>query len=220
MTPDGAADRSLLHPQSPPHLFHPCSIENPVRQETPGEDPVLTSSYGSAFVRGFQGAATHDDAAVGVQAGSRASALKASSSAKHFYVYNLDNCYGRKDNCRLSFNAHATPQELADTYLPAFHAAVTNASVSGLMCSYNAVNGTPACADGWAMSTLARQTWKFDGRFARSPACHPPGRSCRPPGRSAGLFESRGQRGVSVGSVWGRVWVGAGWMWGRCVRRL
>ena len=35
--------------------------------------------------------------------------------------------------------------------------------VSGLMCSYNAVNSVPACANSWAMNTVARGDWGFNG---------------------------------------------------------
>lgn len=35
--------------------------------------------------------------------------------------------------------------------------------VSGLMCSLNAVNGVPACADNWLLNEVARQDWGFDG---------------------------------------------------------
>lgn len=31
------------------------------------------------------------------------------------------------------------------------------------MCSYNAINGVPSCADDWLLGTMARKTWGFDG---------------------------------------------------------
>jgi beta-glucosidase-like glycosyl hydrolase len=31
------------------------------------------------------------------------------------------------------------------------------------MCSYNAINGIPACADTNILTTLARQQWNFNG---------------------------------------------------------
>jgi len=40
---------------------------------------------------------------------------------------------------RHHFNAVVTPQDEADTYLVAFQAAVEEAQVSSLMCSYNEV---------------------------------------------------------------------------------
>ena len=35
--------------------------------------------------------------------------------------------------------------------------------MSGLMCSYNAMNGVPTCADHNLMTTEVRDTWGFDG---------------------------------------------------------
>jgi len=31
------------------------------------------------------------------------------------------------------------------------------------MCSYNAVNGIPSCANDWLLKTVAREQWEFDG---------------------------------------------------------
>jgi len=31
------------------------------------------------------------------------------------------------------------------------------------MCSYNALNGQPACANEWLLKTKLRQEWQFDG---------------------------------------------------------
>ena len=31
------------------------------------------------------------------------------------------------------------------------------------MCSYNAVNGVPSCANNWLLKTVARESWGFDG---------------------------------------------------------
>ena len=50
-----------------------------------------------------------------------------------------------------------------DTYLPAFEATLADGRASGLMCSYNAVNGVPSCANGDALGALARGSWGFDG---------------------------------------------------------
>ena len=35
--------------------------------------------------------------------------------------------------------------------------------MSSLMCSYNAINGVPTCANSWLLETVARKTWGFDG---------------------------------------------------------
>ena len=89
--------------------------------------------------------------------------LKSSACAKHYFAYSLENCFNAHDNCRFNFDANLTQQEIEDTYLPAFQSSVEVGRVSGLMCSENAVNGVPACANHWAMTTVARGAWGFDG---------------------------------------------------------
>ena len=42
-------------------------------------------------------------------------------------------------------------------------ACVEKGKVSSLMCSYNAVNGVPSCANDWLLKTVAREAWGFDG---------------------------------------------------------
>ena len=48
---------------------------------------------------------------------------------------------------RHHFNAVVTQQDLSDTYLPAFKSCANRGNASGIMCSYNAVNGR--CGDVW-----------------------------------------------------------------------
>ena len=40
-----------------------------------------------------------------------------------------------------------------------FQACVEKGRVSSLMCSYNAVNGIPTCANPWLLDTIARDAW-------------------------------------------------------------
>ena len=40
-----------------------------------------------------------------------------------------------------------------------FQACVEKGRVSSLMCSYNAVNGIPSCANPWLLDTVARKAW-------------------------------------------------------------
>ena len=116
-------------------------------QETPGEDPYTTAVYAAEFVPSLQ-------------QGEDPRYIKASSCCKHFYGYDLEN-WGGVD--RHHFNAKISKQDEADTYFPAFHSCVRNANVSGLMCSYNAVNGVPSCANTRIMKDIARDVWGFDG---------------------------------------------------------
>ncbi len=54
-------------------------------------------------------------------------------------------------------------QDLVDSYLPSFQTCVEEGQASGIMCSYNAVNGVPSCANEWLLGTLLRDSWNFDG---------------------------------------------------------
>ena len=94
-------------------------------QETYGEDPYLTSRLGVAFIRGLQGNGKY---------------LKTAACAKHFAVHS------GPEKLRHEFDAQATPKDMAETYLPAFEAAVKEAHVESVMGAYNRVNGEPAWA--------------------------------------------------------------------------
>lgn len=117
-------------------------------QETPGEDPYLTGEYVRYYVAALQGNDT--------------TYLQISSCCKHFDAYSLDDWEGY-DRC--SFNAIVTEQDMADTYLPAFESCISPSSAggSGIMCSYNAVNGIPSCANTMLLTDYARDKWQFNG---------------------------------------------------------
>ena len=110
-------------PWSPPRSRSPFSQGR--GQETPGEDPYLTSEYAYLFVTGFQGG----------EKGAHGGYLKASSCCKHYAVYNLE---GGKNGIpgRNSFNAVVDdPRDFEDTYFPAFQSCAQRAGASGGMCS-------------------------------------------------------------------------------------
>jgi beta-glucosidase len=112
-------------------------------QETWGEDPFLTSRMGAAFIRGLQG----DDP----------EHPKTVATVKHFAVHS-----GPEPD-RHSFDARPSPHDAVDTYLPAFHTAVTEARAQAVMCAYNAIDGVPACANPHYLKDILRNEWKFDG---------------------------------------------------------
>ncbi|KAL2643286.1 hypothetical protein R1flu_010873 [Riccia fluitans] len=124
-------------------------------QETPGEDPLLSSNYAANFVLGMQedgaGGATHEDPVL---------RLKTSSCCKHFTAYDLENWQGVD---RDHFDALVTKQDLEDTFNPPFKSCVQEGRASGFMCSYNRVNGVPACASYDLLTHTARNLWKFQG---------------------------------------------------------
>ena len=111
-------------------------------QETYGEDPFLTARMGVAFVRGLQG----DDPKY----------LKVIATPKHFAVHS------GPEVLRHGFNAQVSAHDLIDTYTPAFRATVVEGKAQSVMCAYNAVHGTPACASD-ELYGLLRGKWGFQG---------------------------------------------------------
>lgn len=112
-------------------------------QETYGEDPHLTSRMGVAFIHGLQGPdANHP---------------RVSAAVKHLAVHSGPEADRHKEDVKVS------PRDLVDTYLPAFHAAVTEGRAESVMCAYNAVDGVPACANQRLLQHYLRDEWKFQG---------------------------------------------------------
>jgi beta-glucosidase len=111
-------------------------------QETYGEDPYLTATMGTAFVKGLQGDDPHY--------------LKASATAKHFAVHS------GPEATRDKFNAIVDEKDLRETYLYAFHALVTN-GVESVMAAYNRVNGTPNSINKMLLTDILRNEWGFKG---------------------------------------------------------
>mmetsp|Transcript_9286 Transcript_9286/g.38079 ORF Transcript_9286/g.38079 Transcript_9286/m.38079 type:complete len:613 (-) Transcript_9286:1333-3171(-) len=64
---------------------------------------------------------------------------------------------------RHNFSATIDARDLVDSYLKPFAACVERGRVSGLMCSYNEINGIPSCANSWLLEEVARGAWGFDG---------------------------------------------------------
>jgi beta-glucosidase-like glycosyl hydrolase len=115
-------------------------------QETPGEDPFLTSRYAVNFVQGMQEGDPNF--------------TKVVATCKHFAAYSLEYWNGVRRN---GFDAKVDQQDLEETYLPAFKACVTEGKAKSVMCSYNAVNGVPACASEFLLQTKLRDQWGFNG---------------------------------------------------------
>ena len=112
-------------------------------QETYGEDPFLTGRLAVAFVRGIQGDDPRHPRAI--------------ATPKHFVAHS------GPEPGRDSFDAVVSPHDLEDTYLPAFRAAVTAGGAGSVMCSYNALNGVPTCANAPLLATRLRKDWGFKG---------------------------------------------------------
>src|SRR5437868_1768591 len=112
-------------------------------QETYGEDPYLTARMGVAFVTGLQG----DDPKY----------FQVISTPKHFAVHS------GPEPSRHEVNVDVSRHDMADTYLPAFRATITEGKAGSTMCAYNRVNGEPPCANSFLLEDQLRGAWKFDG---------------------------------------------------------
>jgi beta-glucosidase len=112
-------------------------------QETYGEDPFLTAQTAVAFIHGLQG----DDPKY----------VKIMACAKHFAVHS-----GPEPE-RHRFDARPSEQDLYDTYLPAFEAAVREGHAGSVMGAYSSLYGIPACASRFLLTDLLRGQWGFDG---------------------------------------------------------
>ncbi len=112
-------------------------------QETYGEDPYLTGTMGTAFVKGLQGDDPHY--------------LKVSATAKHFAVHS------GPEATRDHFDALVDEKDLRETYLYAFHALVTMGKVESVMSAYNRVNGMPNSINKYLLTDILRKEWGFKG---------------------------------------------------------
>ena len=63
---------------------------------------------------------------------------------------------------RFSFDAIVSYRDWIETFQPAFQACGTAGAMS-YMCSYNAINGVPACANRELLGDLLRGEWNFTG---------------------------------------------------------
>jgi beta-glucosidase len=108
-----------------------------------GEDPYLGSVMGAARVKGDQGR-------------DYSKPDKVVSSPKHFVAY------GQPEGGRDYNTTDMSPARLRNFYLPPFKAAV-DAGADTIMCSFNAVNGVPGCADPETETGILKKEWGFDG---------------------------------------------------------
>ena len=115
--------------------------------EVASEDPLVNGQHGVAY-------------STGVQEGEDPRYLKTVVTLKHWDAYSLEDS---DKFTRHNFNAIVSNFTLADSYWPAFKSSVIDGQAHGVMCSYNAVNGVPSCANSFMSRTVLRGTWNFTG---------------------------------------------------------
>ena len=111
--------------------------------EAAGEDPYLNSVMAAARVTGAQG---RDYSAPD----------KTVTSVKHYVAY------GEPENGRDYNTTDLSEQRLRNLYLPPFKAAI-DAGADTVMCSFNAINGVPGCANPYTETDILKREWGFDG---------------------------------------------------------
>src|SRR5580693_6665077 len=111
--------------------------------ETYGEDPFLTGRMAVQFIKGLEG----DDPKY----------LKTIATAKHFAVHS------GPESSRHTFDAVISEQDMQESYLPHFAAAIREGGAYSVMCAYNRVDGQPACASPRLLGDILRKQWGFSG---------------------------------------------------------
>ncbi|HIX15126.1 MAG TPA: glycoside hydrolase family 3 C-terminal domain-containing protein [Candidatus Hungatella pullicola] len=111
--------------------------------ETYGEDPYLTATMGTAFVKGLQG----EDGTY----------RKLDATLKHYAVHS------GPEALRHEFDAKADQKDLYETYLYAFRYCVEHADPSAVMGAYNRTNGEACCASPTLLQKILREEFGFQG---------------------------------------------------------
>ena len=111
--------------------------------EGAGEDPYLGAVFAAARVKAAQGT---DYSALD----------KVVTSPKHYAAY------GQPEGGREYNTTDMSEQRLWNLYLPPFKAAI-DAGADTVMCSFNAINGVPGCANHELETDILKHEWKFDG---------------------------------------------------------
>lgn len=112
-------------------------------EETFGEDPVLTSTLGVAFMKGMQGEVQNDGKHL-------------FSTLKHFAAY------GIPESGHNGARANIGMRQLFSDYLHPFKKAV-EAGAGTIMTSYNSIDGVPCTANKYLLSDILRKEWGFNG---------------------------------------------------------
>ena len=111
--------------------------------EGAGEDPYLGSVMAAARVKGDQGT-------------DYSAPDKVVASVKHFAAY------GQPEGGRDYNTTDMSEARLRNMYLPPFKAAI-DAGADTVMCSFNAINGVPGCANHETETQILKREWGFDG---------------------------------------------------------
>ncbi len=113
-----------------------------------GEDPYLAGQMAGQFVDGYEGNTRDGQSMTGY--------LKVAATAKHYALNNVENN-------RSGVSSNASDTDIRDYYTAQFRSLIEDAHVSGLMTSYNAVNGTPSVVNTYTNNQIAQRIYGFGG---------------------------------------------------------
>src|SRR5690349_9880151 len=113
-----------------------------------GEDPFLAGTLGTAYVDGFQGQSA-DGRPLGRY-------LKAVTTLKHYALNNVEGD-------RMGSSSDTDEGTIRDYYTRQFRDIIERAHATGVMSSYNSVNGAPAVSNDLTLNVLLRRTFGFGG---------------------------------------------------------
>ena len=107
-------------------------------EETYGEDPFLSASFGVEYIKGVQ--------KNGVIC-----------SPKHFLANFVAD--GGRDAGNIGFSE----REFREIHFVPYKAAITKAGAKSIMAAYNAIDGVPCHANHWLLTDILRTEWGFKG---------------------------------------------------------
>lgn len=105
--------------------------------ETYGEDPLLVSRMGVAYIKTMESAGVI-------------------CTPKHFAV-NIGH------NGKFGGAVHFSERFLREVELPPFKAAIIEAGAQSIMPAYNTIDGVPCVLNGWLLNDILRKEWNFKG---------------------------------------------------------
>src|SRR3954467_3492426 len=105
--------------------------------EYAGEAPYLSGQTGAAEIEGIH-------------------SQHVAATVKHYALND-------QETNRMSASADADQRTMQEIHLPAYEAAVTQAHVGAVMCSYNRINGDYACENAYLLDHVLKRQFKFPG---------------------------------------------------------
>jgi beta-glucosidase len=115
----------------------------------------------------------------GAQGGNYSAPDKVVTSPKHYVAY------GQPEGGRDYNTTDMSEQRLRNLYLPPFKAAI-DAGADTVMCSFNAINGVPGCANPYTETDILKREWGFDGFIESDYTAVAETRACPPQNPNTG----------------------------------